>query len=360
MATLGSRSPESFPAFAENYPQPCEQSSVPFLTQGNVAKRWVIGCARRLHETPRVFPLLVKAFRGFQRMGISVTPNHFYWPIPEISALETRQWPTYSEPANCEFNLSKQVELARELSFSYGDECCFSSEPHDGHYHYNNGYFEPVDAEIAYCIVRQFKPARIVEIGTGYSTRVLAAALKENRERNQVPGQLVSVDPYPERLPQNGWKSFVLQLPQAVQDVHLEFFDTLQTGDILFIDSSHVVSVGSDVVREYLEILPRLKPGVLVHVHDIFLPADYPRDAVLNKLWFWSEQYLLQAFLSFNREFEVLWGSSAMQIRHPSVLEQCFPSWRDSYARMPKSTRRFVPTADGERVWPSSFWMRRR
>jgi hypothetical protein len=76
-------------------------------------------------------------------------------------------------------------------------------------------------------------------------------------------------------------------------------------------------------------------------------------------LWFWSEQYLLQAFLTFNQEFDVLWGSSAMQLHCPWVLERCFPHWRHSYRQMPESKRRFVPTMDGDRVWPSSFWMRR-
>jgi methyltransferase family protein len=151
----------------------------------------------------------------------------------------------------------------------------------------------------------------------------------------------------------------VIQVRKAVQDLDLGFFNTLESGSILFIDSSHVVGVGSDVVREYLEILPRLKPGVIVHVHDIFLPCDYPRDAVLNRLWFWSEQYLLQAFLSFNHQFEVLWASSAMQTHYPSVLDQYFPRWQHSYVNMPASKRRFVPTPDGDHVWPSSFWMRR-
>jgi hypothetical protein len=119
------------------------------------------------------------------------------------------------------------------------------------------------------------------------------------------------------------------------------------------------VAVGSDVVQEYLQVLPRLKPGVLVHVHDIFLPSDYPRRAVLDNLWFWSEQYLLQAFLSFNHEFEILWSASAMQLSHARVLEECFPNWVNSYANIPPAKRRFIPTADGNRVWPSSFWMRR-
>lgn len=324
------------------------------------AKQLFVSCARTLHDLPLVFPALVRAFRGMQKMGVNVTPNHYYWPVPDLAELEKREWPIYSTPPGCQFDLKKQAELAREFSSRYGRECSFSTDPHESSYHYNNGYFEAVDAEIAYFMVRHFKPARIVEIGTGYSTRVLATALQQNSQLDALPGQLISIDPNPERFLKNGWRSFVVQIPRVIQEVELEFFDTLQSGDVLFIDSSHVVSVGSDVLREYLQILPRLKPGVLVHIHDIFLPSDYPRDAVLNNLWFWSEQYLLQAFLSFNLQFEVLWASSAMQIQYPWVLEQCFPRWRNSYRNMPVSRRRFVPTADQDRVWPSSFWMQRR
>ena len=307
-----------------------------------------------------VFTALVKAFRSLQKVGVNVTPNHFYWPVPDLAELEKREWPVYSPPPGCQFDLKKQTELVGELSSRYGPECRFSTEPHESSYHYNNGYFEAVDAEVAYFMVRHFKPARIVEIGTGYSTRVLATALERNSELEGLRGQLVSIDPSPERFLKNGWTSFVVQIPRVIQEVGLEFFDGLQSGDILFIDSSHVVSVGSDVLREYLQILPRLRPGVLIHVHDIFLPSDYPRDAVLNKLWFWSEQYLLQAFLSFNSQFDVLWASSAMQIQNSWVLERCFPRWRHSYRDMPRSKRRFVPTVDQDRVWPSSFWMQRR
>ena len=204
-------------------------------------------------------------------------------------------------------------------------------------------------------MVRHWKPQRIVEIGSGYSTRIMAAALAANLEKDGVAG----VDPHPERLPNNGWEDLVTVVEAPVRSVELELFDSLAADDILFIDSSHVVSVGSDAVREYLQILPRLKPGVLVQVHDIFLPFDYPRDAVLNKLWFWSEQYLLQAFLAFNREFEVQWSASALQDRYPRVLEDCFPAWKHSYRNMPEGKRHFLPTLDGDRVWPSSFWMRR-
>jgi hypothetical protein len=113
------------------------------------------------------------------------------------------------------------------------------------------------------------------------------------------------------------------------------------------------------VVREYLEILPRIHRGVLIHAHDIFIPSDYPQDLVLKSLSFWSEQYLLEAFLMFNQRFEVVWGSSAMQGFRPKALEQAFPHWKHSYENMPQQKRRFLPSMDGQRVWPSSFWMRK-
>ena len=118
-------------------------------------------------------------------------------------------------------------------------------------------------------------------------------------------------------------------------------FLSLEENDILFIDSSHVLRIGGDVRYEYLEILPRLNRGVIVHAHDIFCPAEYPRQWVLEHYHFWTEQYLLQAFLTFNDSFEVLWGSSYMHINHPDKLEAAF----SSYGRDVES--------------PSSFWMRK-
>jgi len=325
----------------------------------SLVARMVVGCARKLHSLGFALPAMVKSFRLLQNIGINVTPNHFYYPVPNLSQLEKRDWPIYSFPPCSRFDLGKQVKLARALSSKYREEWNFASDPKQRNYHYNNGYFEAVDAEVAYSLVRQFKPRLVLEIGTGHTTRVLATALKQNMERDQSKGKLVSIDPNPDRFLRNGWEDTVIQIPKAIQDMDLRLVNKLESGDILFIDSSHVIAVGSDVVCEYLEILPRLKAGVIVQFHDIFLPSDYPRDAVLKRLCFWSEQYLLHAFLSFNNDFEVLWASSAMYLRHSNVLEQCFPRWAHSYIQMPKSKRRFVPTMDQDRVWPSSFWIRR-
>ncbi|MGH9512995.1 MAG: class I SAM-dependent methyltransferase [Terriglobales bacterium] len=299
-------------------------------------------------------------FRALQKLGISVAPNHFYWPIPDLSQIEHRQWPIYPPPPGCDLRLDYQSAFVHDVVAKYIPEFSFQDKPaENGDYHFNNGFFETVDAEVTYSMLRHAKPSQVIEIGSGYSTRVIAAALRANRQRDNISSELVTIDPNPERLPKNGLGESVTVVPQRVQDVDLGLFASLGDGDVLFIDSSHVASVGSDVVREYLEVIPQLNPGVIVHLHDIFLPSDYPRRAVLQNLWFWSEQYLLQSFLSFNSKFEVLWTSSAMQFFRPRILETYFPRWKNSYRRMPRSVRRFVPTPDNDRVWPSSFWMRR-
>ena len=149
------------------------------------------------------------------------------------------------------------------------------------------------------------------------------------------------IDPYPNEVLKRGFPGLSRLIPEKVQDVPISEFMTLGDNDILFIDSSHVLKTGSDVHYEYLEVLPRLNRGVIVHVHDIFLPAEYPREWVLGEHRFWNEQYLLQAFLAFNESFEVLWAGSYMHLRYPEELETAFSSYRR------------------EETWPKSFWMRR-
>jgi len=316
--------------------------------------------ARKLRENELLSALIVRGFRALQRVGISITPSHFYWPVPDLAELESHPWPHCAASVSFDLRLQAQLEFLQKITEQYGDEWLFADQPRGpSDFHYNNGFFEIVDAEVAYSFVRHYKPARIIEIGGGFSTRIMRAALQANLEQDGVRGGLTSIDPHSDRLPSNGSSDLLTFVPKRVQDVDLELFGVLKRNDILFIDSSHVVRIGSDVVREYLEILPRLESGVVVHIHDIFLPWDYPREAVLHNLSFWSEQYLLQAFLSFNSSFEVLWASSAMQGYHSAALEEAFPRWKTSYRNMPKAKRRFVPTPDHEKVWPSSFWMRR-
>jgi hypothetical protein len=115
-----------------------------------------------------------------------------------------------------------------------------------------------------------------------------------------------------------------------LQEVPMSRFTGLGANDILFVDSTHVLKAGSDVQLEYLEILPRLATGVLVHIHDIFLPMEYPRQWVVENKWFWNEQYLLQAFLAFNSAFRVRLMASLLHQRHPARLRASFGSYEQN------------------------------
>ncbi len=320
----------------------------------------LLSLARRLHDNETALTFARNAFRMFQRIGITVSPNHYYWPVPDFRELESRKWPADQEPPGLDLAIGRQMDFLHAVVPRYQSEWASKSAPlFDVSYNYNNGFFETVDAEIAYCLVRHYKPRRIVEVGGGFSSRVMAAALDRNLKLDEVRGELVTIDPFPDRFPKKALSDRVHLITQTVQNVDLDVFLSLESGDFLFLDSSHVVGIGSDVVREYLEIIPRISGGVLIHAHDIFIPADYPREAILHNLAFWSEQYLLQALLMFNPQFEVVWGSSYMQSRATDALENAFPHWRNSYRNMPTEKRRFLPTRDGERIWPSSFWIRK-
>ncbi len=207
--------------------------------------------------------------------------------------------------------------------------------------------------------MRQRKPQRVIEIGRGNTTLILAAALRKNAIEGY-PGELTSIEPYPAAYLKSGVPGLTQLVEKPVQQVPLELFRSLGENDILFIDSSHVVSMDSDVLYEFLRILPELAPGVLVHIHDVFTPLDYPEKFVMQNLCFWGEQYLLEAFLSFNTAFQVMWSASAMQQFHSAILRQAFPSWEGSFARMPEALKMYSPSLDGKNVWPCSFWMERR
>jgi hypothetical protein len=311
-------------------------------------------------HTPWVRAWAAGLFRVCQTLGINVTPRHFYWPIPDFNMLAHKDWTACSVSDGVSLQLDKQLRMLENGLGSFCDECDFSEQAteRDHEFHFNNGFFERVDAEIAYSMVRYLKPRGIVEIGSGQTTRVLAAALRRNAEEGR-SGDLLAIEPYPDAVLRHGFPGLSKLAARRVQDVPMELFTELKRGDILFIDSSHVVAVDSDVIYEYLRILPKLQPGVVIHVHDIFLPADYPQKFVMTNLCFWGEQYMLEAFLSYNRAFQVLWSSSAMQFFHRAELERHFPGWIDSYARMPQKVRNFTPTLDGKNVWPCSFWMQK-
>lgn len=298
-----------------------------------------------VHWTWRKDGLYRRHFNEWQRHGFNLAPNHYCSPIPDVGKLTVADFERRSELVGVELREPEQLVFL-ETCAAYRNE--YTWFPDSGpaistEFHFNNGTFHHVDAEVLYCMVRHYKPRRIVEIGAGYSTLITARACEVNRTVHGVECTFTAIEPSPHdiflHLTVPGLTRLVRQ---PLREVDMSAFSVLEENDILFIDSSHVLKIGSDVQREYLEIIPRLRPGVLVHAHDIFLPAEYHRDWILDDHIFWNEQYLLQAFLAFNAEFEVVWAGSYMHLKHAGKLMECFPG--------------YDPKSD----WPGSFWFRRR
>ena len=289
---------------------------------------------------PRKLMRRKRFFHLWESRGYHVTPVHFYEPIPDTRALKDDLWLKHSELVGIDINENKQLELLSLFVTKFKKEYDVlpknkTSIPYE--YYVKNSWLESVDGEILYCMIRYFKPKKIFEIGSGYSTYLSAQAVLKNREEDEdYACELIAIEPYPNETLKAGFPGLSKLVSKKVEDVPLKDFKKLTENDILFIDSSHVLKIGSDVRYEYLEILPRLNKGVIVHVHDIFLPAEYPKEWVLKKYLFWTEQYLLQAFLIFNATFKVLWAGSYMHLKHPDKLEVAFSSYKRG-GRLPKS-----------------------
>jgi len=286
-------------------------------------------------------------FGFWQSLGVHITPVHFYEPIPDTRELSQRKilWEKDSELIGVDMNVDHQLMLVRKVFPPFGEEYAFPREqPHvPFDYYLGNQTFGPVDAEVAHSMVRHFLPKKIIEIGSGQSTYLLARACRLNKEKSGVETSLFAIDPYPEDTVFKGFPGLSGYRREKVENIELDFFFQLDAGDILFIDSSHVVRTGGDVNYLFLEVLPRLNPGVIVHVHDIYLPSEYPPVWVFESHHFFSEQYLLQAFLTYNYGYEVLWCGSYMHLHYSQELKAAFPSYDN---RQP--------------FRPISFWMRKR
>lgn len=277
-------------------------------------------------------------FGRTQARGVHLTPVDFYWPTPNTAALPESLWTTESELPGVDMNEAEQLRLLGEVFPRYREEYeRFPTAPTDdpAEFHLGNDFFDGTDALALHCMVRHFAPSLIIEIGSGYSTRISAAAARANGNT-----RLVCIEPYPVEALRRGIPGVSMVRQVRVQDVPLSDFAELGDGDVLFIDSSHVVNIGSDVNYLLLEVVPRLASGVIVHVHDIFFPLEYRRSSIHEMCHFWNEQYLLQALLAFNADFEVLLCNSYLERRHLDAMKATFPT---------------SPWFGG-----GSFWMRRR
>lgn len=284
-----------------------------------------------------------RSFRFWERRGVHVVPVHFYEPIPDTRQLDPALWTATRALPGIEWQGEAQLRRLREYAARYRAEYeAFPRRPtaDPTQYHEENGQFASTDAEVLHCVIRATRPRLVIEVGSGFSTLITAAALRRNAADGS-PGELVCIEPYPSAVLRAGVPGLTRLIAAPVQAVPLETFDQLRAGDVLFIDSSHVVAIGSDTTREVLDIVPRLAPGVLVHFHDIYSPIEYPRGWVLDEHRFWNEQYLVDAFLSFNQRFEILYAGSYLHVTHlPRLVE-------------------FSALYRPDARWSTSLWIRR-
>jgi hypothetical protein len=286
----------------------------------------------------------MRFFRRRRDVRTAHPPGHFYSPIvdPEVvRGQAARLWPEIA-PAMAGIDMNDaahreilEVQFPRFIAGYDYPERLPEGAPEDRYYD-RNSQFGWLDSRALLVLLRAWRPRRIVEVGSGYSSLLMADV-----NRRWLAGEcaITCIEPYP--------RPFLAQLPGIelvatfVQDVPLSRFAALQAGDILFIDSSHVAKTGSDVNWLFFEVLPQLASGVRIHLHDIHLPHEYPREWVVDENRSWNEQYLLRALLMHSTAFRVLFGC------------------RYAYARWPELVAKAIALPDGSAFGGGSFWIER-
>ena len=283
-------------------------------------KRWALRWTRALHDA----------------IGVTVLRNHYYEPTVTAADLPTPPQQVRDLPG-VDLNLAGQTAVLQR--FRFADELATLDGTAVGdrrnHYSNQNHMFAEGDADALYSFIRAFKPRTLIEIGCGQSSLVAQIALRRNlAEDPACAARHICFEPF-----HNGWlKDIGADFRRMkVQDVDPAIFTALQPNDIVFIDSTHVVRAQGDVEHDLLRILPILPAGVLVHIHDIFTPRDYTRHFLLEDRRFWTEQYMLEAFLTFNAGYEVVLALNSLHKDRNPALYEALPVLADKPHREPGS-----------------------
>ncbi len=255
-------------------------------------------------------------------------PGHFYSPYPFLEDVRRRESEIFdqipSQLPGIDLNDRRQIEMLHMLAPFYAAQP-FTVEQQSGQrYKIENPNFGHGEAITLYSMIRYAQPTRIIEIGAGFSS---AAILDVNELFFNDGIECTFIEPYPQLLHSllsAGDESRINILAQPIQAVDLTLFDTLEARDILFVDSSHVAKVNSDVNHIFFEILPRLKEGVFVHFHDIGYPFEYPKEWIYEGRA-WNEAYMLRAFLQFNEAFQIQFFNAYLSQFHAQLLQECMP-----------------------------------
>jgi predicted O-methyltransferase YrrM len=279
----------------------------------------------------RVIKKLVKKLPYFKNTNTSQTvpPGHFYSPVPSLEEIKLKEKELFENiPRNIpgiDLNDEHQLKLLQEFKLYY-DEQPFPTQKTEGfRYFFECGYLYPYsDALSLYCMMRHYRPKRIIEVGgSGYSS-CLILDINERFFNNTL--SCICIEPRPYNIlsliKENEEEQFQL-IQQPVQDMDLAIFQKLSHNDILFIDSTHVSKINSDVNYLIFQVLPSLASGVLIHFHDIFYPFEYPKEVVYRAIESnvsWNEIYMLRAFLEYNHQFKIEFFNHYLQLFYPDLF----------------------------------------
>ena len=256
------------------------------------------------------------------RVGIYLRTTHYYEPSYREADLPARTDIVRPLPG-IDLNEDEQLQLLGRCRFADELRSIPVEKLSDKTFGYDNGMYEHGDADMLYNMIRMFKPARIVEIGSGQSTLMARLAIDANRSEDaDYICDHTCIEPY-----EMAWleEIGVRVVRDRVENVDLSVFGALQANDLLFIDSSHVIRPWGDVLREMNEIIPSVASGVLIHIHDIFTPRDYPETWLRSQRRLWNEQYLLEAFLCYNMSFKVLCAMNWLKHEHLAAVSAACP-----------------------------------
>jgi predicted O-methyltransferase YrrM len=267
----------------------------------------------------------VAAQAPLSRFVTACPPGSFYSPLPSPDDIPESVSKDAQEIAGVDLRESAQIALLHELAKHYADFAFFPEQP-DGktRFYLMNEYYSWCDAIVLFTMMRHFRPRRIIEVGSGFSSSVML----DTRDRFGGGAHFTFIDPNPERLhsllrADDASSSDVIE--HGVQEVPLDRFEALEANDILFVDSSHVVKVRSDVAFIVFNVLPRLQSGVVIHFHDIPWPFEYPV-SWLREGRAWNEAYFLRSFLQYNDAFEILFFNDMMTTLHADEMRELMPA----------------------------------
>jgi hypothetical protein len=290
-----------------------------------------IGAAlfRTVGKWPGNYPLYL---RQADRVGVHWRSTHYYHPTYADADLPADVTPPRLLTG---LDLDEPGQIAFLAMLDYQDELASLANDPDPQlgFRYENDQYGFGDADALYAMIRHFKPRRIFEIGSGHSTRVARKAVLANAAADPaLQCRHVCIEPY--EMP---WLERLGPeiIRKRVEDVPLDLFDELEAGDILFVDSSHVIRPFGDVLVEFQSIIPRLAKGVVVHVHDIFTPRDYPEKWLREERLLWNEQYLLEVMLTHSARYRTVLAMNWMAHAHREAIDRAFPIMRTQPGAQP-------------------------